>query len=133
DKLISTSSGAGHSIEKSLSKLFVEPVIVHITNNRRLMISSQHRAGSLHLRLHHMFLNANAEVLRALGTYLRRRTRKSAAIIDDFIDSHRHLIRQESAPCHVQSTGAVYDLTKLFTALNAEFFENKAKARITWG
>ncbi|QQR90595.1 MAG: hypothetical protein IPJ88_02295 [Myxococcales bacterium] len=133
EKLISYPSVMEQVIEKNLNKLFDQPVFVHITDNRRLMISSQHRGGHLHVRLHHMFLNADAIVLRALGTYLRRRTRKSASIIDDFIASHRHLIRQNERNCELRSTGAVYDLSAIFDELNSECFEKKACAGITWG
>ena len=108
-----------------------------ITNNRSSMLAfNPGPRNTAEIRLHRMFLSAGPEAIRALGLWLkRRRCKRSAAVIDDFISKNRHLIpdqkRHKIVGYRVQ--GHVHDLRTLYNEVNAEFFSDSVDVPITWG
>lgn len=123
-----------HSALEDLTGMTLRLVI---TNNRSSMLSfNPGPDDSAEVRVHRMFLSAGPEVIRALGLWLkRRRCKRSAAVIDDFIRQNRHLIpdqqRHRAITCRVE--GHVHDLQRLYDEVNAEFFSDSVDVPITWG
>ena len=58
--------GARQALERRLALGAHRPVFVSVTDNRRNMISYANRGGVLRARVHHMFLDAPADVQDAL-------------------------------------------------------------------
>lgn len=121
-------------LQQQLAALLAEPVALRITDNQRTMISARREANGLKLRLHHMFLHADASVLRALARYLQRRDRRASARLGHFIDAERHRIRRR--PPHsgpLRTAGRHHELQGIFDRINARYFGGVCDARITWG
>jgi hypothetical protein len=108
---------------------------VLVTDNVHTMVSIKRGDGVVTFRLHHMFLEAPAVVLRALGRYAERQDRDSARMLREFIDSNERRVRKrESArPISVDVEGKYHNLQELFDGLNEAYFGGSIKARITWG
>src|SRR5262249_30334345 len=136
-----------------------------LTDNRRTILSVRpgrtralrERAGvPLHLRIHHSFVAAGEEVLRAVAAFLaspRRgdgpagftgEHRGSLAITRDPFNRQRPPAGVESGPggprrarrprrIAVQPVGNVHDLRNISEDLNQRYFEGRLKVRITWG
>ena len=107
-----------------------------VTNNSSsLMAFYPDRAGrSARLRIHHMFLTADTQVIGALATWLtHRRHKRSAALIDAFIRSNEHLIQRAARTRRLRTTGNVHDLASYFDELNATEFGGGVATPITWG
>ena len=108
-----------------------------LTDNSHTVMSVKHHpvSGEVALRMHHMFLEADHDVLKALAAWLRKPScRRSGAVIDRFIRDNRHLVRRRGSTARrLQTKGAVYDLRRLFDDVNAAHFGGSIAAAITWG
>jgi hypothetical protein len=104
-----------------------------ITDNSTSIMSSGFKGGVISLRLHRMFLNADAGVLNEIVMFVRQRRCKTPLI--------RRYIRENSAllkTCppkivKVATKGRHHDLTAAFSRLNCDYFGGRVTALITWG
>jgi hypothetical protein len=115
-----------------------EPVKLTVHDNRSTMVSFRRAAGTLHVRVHHMFLDAPGEVVRALGAFASTsrgavaRRREASRQIDRFVRAQRDRIGAPRVG-RLQPRGRVHDLAVLFDRLNASQFGGVIEARIGWG
>jgi len=125
------------SLRYQFEALFDAPVNLKVTNNVSSMVTFKpaNRTEPIQLRLHRMFLWAPPHVVKAMGTWLtRNRCKRSGAVIDEFISTHRHLVdSRKSRPVKTRTTGEFFDLSELFDEVNSEQFENNIDAPVTWG
>jgi len=121
-----------------LSGQLGEPVKLTVHDNRSTMVSFRRSGGSLQFRVHHMFLDAPGEVLRALGAFAgtargaAARRREASRRIDQFVRAQRDRIGAPRVG-RLQPRGRVHDLAAIFERLNASQFEGVVEARIGWG
>jgi hypothetical protein len=125
---------AERELRAKLEETLRKPVSVKIHNNRSTMISFRQLDDRLHLRLHRMFLAADATVVSALADFAGRRGRRSGsgALLDSFIKAHQGEIRQGRL-LHSDPRGRFHDLEATFGRLNVRFFEGAIQASIGWG
>jgi hypothetical protein len=125
--------GARQSLERRLRAAFPGPVVLSITDNRHSIITHRVQRGTLHARVHHMFLEAPAPVADALVRYVTRGDRDASAILGDYIDENgfRLVRRRRNAP--LMSKGKHHDLLAIYETLNARYFGDGINALITWG
>lgn len=122
------------ALEQRLSLLCNRPLSVILTDNGRTMISTRQQGRSLVVRVHHMFLDAPADVIAALGQYLTRSNPSASQRLFAYIKSQRARIRK--APVRrvkVRAMGTHHDLQEILDTLNADYFAGGVSARITWG
>jgi len=114
-----------------------EPVKLTVHDNRSTMVSFRRLGGGLHLRVHHMFLEAPGEVVRALAAFAgsargaASRRREASRRIDRFVRDQRERIGAPRVG-RLQPRGRVHDLAALFDRLNASEFGGAVQARIGW-
>jgi hypothetical protein len=108
---------------------------VIITDNLRTMMSVKRGHGVYTFRLHHMFIDAPPMVLRAVVRYAERQDSEASELLRAFIDANEDAIRQRSEPrsVAVDVEGRHHNVQEIFDELNAHYFANSIKARITWG
>ncbi len=125
--------GARQSLERRLRVAFAGPVVLSITDNRHSIITHRVQKGTLHARVHHMFLDAPLGVIDALVRYVTRGDRDASATLGDFIDDNgfRLARRKRGAPLHTK--GKHHDLLALFEKTNDRYFGGSMNALITWG
>ena len=107
-----------------------------LTNNHYSMISVRRKTDGYRLRLHRMFVDAEARVVRALARYVVHNDRRASTLLGEYIEEHQHIIRQqERRPRHIRlrTTGRHHDLRAIYDRLNAQMFAGELEARITWG
>lgn len=113
-------------------------VRVTLTDNRYTMISVRRlkREQRFDVRLHLMFADADPVIVRALAKYVADNDREASHVLGDFIDNNNDYVRGRSrrSPSQVIFTaGEYHDLRATFDRLNAQYFDNKIEAAITWG
>ena len=125
------------TLQSELEQRTGEPIEIIVTDNSSSIMSFKSARGGTpaSLRIHRMFLTANSGVMEALSIWLtRRRNKKSAAILDEFIKSNEHLIRAGTERrIRVRTQGAFVDLQRLFDEVNKEHFDASVQSSITWG
>ena len=111
------------------------PVRLSVTDNRSTMVSFRRSAHALQLRLHHMFLDAPEDVVRAVADYAGRGNRLAGVILDDYIRGQQPRIRQErhAAEADLDPQGRCFNLQEMFAQLNRTYFQNTIQARVGWG
>ena len=122
----------------ALEDTLLERVRLTVHDNRSTMLSYQRRESGVKVRLHHMFLDAPEDVVRAIADFAcgrlipAARRRSAGARIDAYVKEHRRRIGEPRAD-RVNPRGEVHDLQAIFDRLNAEHFEGRIDARIGWG
>jgi len=121
-------------------------VQVTLTDNRYTMISvrriapgtdkARPRDRRYEVRLHHMFVDADPVIVRALARYVSDNDADASRVLGDFIDANSDHVRGRSrrAPAQlILTAGEHHDLRSIFDELNERYFGNKIEAAITWG
>ncbi len=129
---------AAERLADSLAGLLAEPVRLTVHDNRSTMVSFRRRPGVVHYRVHHMFLEAPEDVIRALAAFAGQargraaRRRAAGSRIDAYVRTHRGRIAPPR-PARVDPRGRHHDLQAIFDRVNAEHFGGAVAARIGWG
>jgi predicted metal-dependent hydrolase len=110
---------------------------VRVTDNSSTLLSVRHEVAgrSARLSLHHLFLDAPEEVLKALAHWIKHpKSKAQGPVLDAYIRSQRHKVRPKTRRrITLVTQGLVYDLKMLYAEVNAAHFSNRIKAWITWG
>jgi len=121
------------ALERRLTAAFPGPVLLSITDNRHSMISHSTERGVLHVRVHHMFLDAPPDVLDMLVLYLTRGDRLASVGVGRFIEDASSRIVRHTPRSSLDTKGKVHDLLTIFEDVNARYFDSSVTALITWG
>jgi hypothetical protein len=121
----------------TLAGLLAERVRLTVHDNRSTMVSFRRETGAVHYRVHHMFLDAPDEIVRALAAFagvsrIARARRAAGSRIDAFVRHNRARISVPRAD-RLEARGRVHDLQAIFERLNEAHFEGRIEARIGWG
>jgi hypothetical protein len=107
-----------------------------VTDNRYTMISVKREKGLFRLRLHHMFLDADHDIVRALGRYVAHNDRDASHLLSRFIDINSRKIRRarrrRPTVFTIETRGEIHDLQEIYDDLNIRYFAGGIEARITW-
>lgn len=126
-----------NSLREDLERILGQPVRLKMTDNTSTVMTVKRAPAGMpvHLRLHHMFLGAGPQIIRALALWIRSaRAKESAKLVDRFIRENRHQIRTpRKRPADLVTRGAVHDLASLYDSVNQECFGGAVDASITWG
>ncbi len=108
-----------------------------VTENSSTMMSVKHvkRGSVARLRVHRMFVTAPDAVVRALGSWVTlRKNESAAAVLNEYIRTHRSLIREKRPRREpVKTEGRHFDLDALYREVNRDCFCDEVTAKITWG
>jgi hypothetical protein len=121
-----------------LGELLGERVRLTVHDNRSTMVSFRRCTDLVHYRVHHMFLDAPQEVVRALATFAgpsrgtAARRRDAGTRIDAFVRAQRARIGPPRLD-RLQPLGRAHDLQAIFDRLNRTEFGGAIDARIGWG
>lgn len=119
---------------RSLADRLGQPVRLVVTDNRSTMLSAKPKGGRLEVRLHHMFLTADEDILSAVGDYLSDGRRAAAAVIDRFVEKNRARFVSGSRPqSELHAAGHHHDLRALVDDLGRRHFGGRVDVRIKWG
>lgn len=119
-------------LERRLAELMRSEVALAFTDNGRTMVSARHRDGVAHVRLHHMFAEADETTVRAVARFLTDGHGPASGQLQRFIRQHGDRIRRRVARAFVRADGHHHDLHAMFEQLNARYFDHGVEARIGW-
>jgi hypothetical protein len=125
--------GARQSLERKLRTAFCGPVVLSITDNRHSIITHRIQRGTLHARVHHMFLDAPNLVTDALVRYVTRGDREASAVLGDYIDDNGFRLARRKRTAALVTKGRHHDLLALYQKVNDRYFGGTINALITWG
>ena len=121
-------------LERELSARFGSPVRIAITDNTRTMVSARHRAGVAFVRLHRMFVSADAQTLDYVVRFLKRRDARAVAALRAYVaDNQGQVRRRRSRRLMLSAIGRHHDLGAIYEELNARYFDGGVEAHIGWG
>ncbi len=126
--------GARQSLERRLTAASPgTPVSVSVTDNTHAMITHRYEGGVLRVRVHHMFLDAPANVQEALIRYVIRGDREASVLISRYIETNGHRVARRSRHIKLNPRGQHHDLLDIFQQLNDRYFDGAVDACVTWG
>ena len=123
-------------LQEIISRLVGKPVEVTVTDNSHAMITVRWSNPGYTVRVHHMFLEARAPVLKALASFIGTRRARPSPILREFVAAHAEKIKRAPARMRriaVRTAGRYFDLREIFARVNREFFNGQVDCRITWG
>jgi len=121
------------ALEAWLQRLCGVEFSLVLSDNERTMISTRRQAGRMVVRVHHMFLDADAHTLAALARYLNKSDSSASGVLFDFVKQHRDRIRKTSTRrMLLRSEGQHHGLQEIFERVNRTYFGGQVQARITW-
>ena len=119
---------------RALAERLGQAVRLVVTDNRSTMLSAKSKGGRLEVRLHHMFLTANEDILSAVGDYLGDGEPRAAATIDRFVEQNRARFVAASRPqSELRPQGRHHDLGRIVEVLGQRHFGGHVDVSITWG
>jgi len=108
-----------------------------VTDNRRSLMVVRHtpQPGEAKVRLHHMFLDAPEDLLKAVAHWIKHpRSGRNDPLFRAFFAEKGALIRPpRKTPLTLEALGLHHDLRRLFDEENARWFDGRITARIGWG
>ena len=120
-------------LARRLSAVLGVPVHLRLNDNRATLVSFRRGPEGLKLRVHHLFLGAPDEVVRAMARYAGRNDAAAREVLESYAHSRRTLVRRERRPGKpLRSRGRCFDLHALFARLNAAYFDGRVRVDIGW-
>lgn len=121
------------NFQKFLEYAAVRKIDVKINDNRSTMLSVKWMPKPK-ISLHRMFLKAPENILEDLTHYLKGNKKQLSPLIKAYIEKNLHDLdySHELNPSKLYTQGKVYDLKKIYTDLNTEYFNQKLNLHITW-
>ena len=121
-------------LKHTLESLLEASVRLTVTDNRRAMVSGFRKDETYHLRLHHMFLDADGEVIASLAGYLSGNGRSSRERLKVFFRENREKIRRDPVrPKHRGPCGEhVVHLEACYRRINDKYFSGQVDCPICW-
>jgi hypothetical protein len=123
-------------LAERISQILDERVRLTVTDNTSTMVSFRRHSSVVALRVHHMFLEAPEDVVRALAHYAAGSRPRAGAVIDSWVRRNEERVRQARAERQARGLvpgGLHHDLQSIFRALNRAHFGGAIEARIGWG
>jgi hypothetical protein len=125
-------------LEHALSALLPsgKTLSLTLTDNRYSMVAVRRAPIGYRVRVHRMFARLERGIVRALARYVVHNDRRASGLLGEYIERNKHIIRmQPRRPRQVtiRTSGRTHDLRQIFDELNAQYFDGKMEARITWG
>jgi hypothetical protein len=122
------------SWSRALAERLGQPIRLVVTDNRSTMLAARPKGGRLEVRLHHMFLTADENILDAVGDYLADSDGRAAGVIDRFVEQNRARFVASGPPQEaLRSEGRHHDLRAIADDLARRHFGGEVDVRITWG
>jgi predicted metal-dependent hydrolase len=123
----------GAQLEYLFEKGLGRPVRLVLTRNSSSMLSAHVREGLMSVRLHEMFLSADADVIDEIVGFIGNKRRR-IPLFRRFIRENSSAIREKpSRKVTIRTSGRHHDLREMYNEVNREYFLESVDAMITWG
>ena len=126
------------SLDESFLKGHLETVTgktidLSITDNSTSILSVRTRNTHVSVRLHHMFLKADNNVLKEISDFVKDRKREMP-YVRSFIKQHSSSLKTKaSRQILLRTDGRHHNLLNIYESVNRQYFEGRIMCSITWG
>jgi hypothetical protein len=121
------------ALKDHLQKAAGKKISLALTDNSTSMISATAKDGVLNVRLHRMFLQADAGLLDEIAAFIRRKKSKTP-LIRNFIKLNSCLVKKgRKRNLSLRQLGKYHDLRIPAASVNKEYFGGRITAPVTWG
>ncbi|MDP1879733.1 MAG: hypothetical protein Q8K60_02175 [Parachlamydiaceae bacterium] len=122
------------SLQEKLENELGKKLKLKINDNRSTMLSVKWEADYTKVSLHKMFLKAPQNIMQALACYLKGEHKVLAPSIKNYIETQvsRLDYSHELDLSKLETKGKFYDIQKIYTNLNQEYFDEPLNLHITW-
>lgn len=128
-------SNSKDTLRDFLEKITRKSVSLTLTDNSISMLSIKKKNNLFSVRMHWMFLNADNEIIREIGNFIK--TRKcQTPLIRKFISENQSCLKNKerhSKQFSIQTQSRFHKLREIFDSLNNEYFGGRITATISWG
>jgi len=124
------------NLQGDISSRVNKPVHLTITDNAYSVISIRPSTDGYNIRLHHMFLEADGDILTSLAHFIKSRRKRSPSVLRTFVKANSTKMKKSARRSRrtvLRHRGRFFDLKRLFDEVNSEYFENDIDCLITWG
>jgi hypothetical protein len=129
DEALPRAAGLAHQ----LSALLKLPVHLTLTDNRATLVSFRRLPEELRLRVHHLFLEAPEDVVRAIAAFVGRGDTSAQALLEEYTREKRERVRRTRRPgAPLKARGQCFDLRAIYERLNTTHFQGRIQADIGW-
>ncbi|NGX31757.1 MAG: hypothetical protein K940chlam8_01138 [Chlamydiae bacterium] len=130
-KKLQSSVDVANPLIETLKKHFPK-LTLKIQANRSSILTMQHSFRHLSVSMHHLFLDADHQMIEALVTYFKkgRGAKQASFLINAFIEEKRHLIEDKKEALITQ--GNVYDLLELYEKTKSIYFNDCIEVDVTY-
>jgi hypothetical protein len=110
-----------------------------MTDNRTVLLSVKRdpRHRRYGVRLHRLFADLPAPLVRVLASFIENNDRASSLALNRYLDESADALvplrRARPARTAIRTSGRCHDLRPIFDELNARYFESEIRCGITWG
>ena len=120
-------------LEQRLGQLLGQQVVLTFTDNARTMLSARKQDHVTQVRLHHMFIAADDNVVMAVARYLSGGGSAASQHLSRFIETHRARIRNaQRTTAPLRAAGHYHDLVAIMQSINTRYFDGAVEAKIGW-
>ncbi|MCY1046688.1 hypothetical protein OV208_35620 [Corallococcus sp. bb12-1] len=114
-------------LARSVSALLGLPVHLRLTDNRATLVSFRKLPEGVRLRMHHLFLDAPAPVVRAIAGYVAGDA-GAREVLEAFSLAQKGQVRRERKPgAPLRSRGRCFDLRAVHARLDATYFDGRVR------
>jgi len=109
---------------------------LRLTENRYTIISVERGRERYRVRVHRMFADVEARLVRALARYVVHNDQRASRLLSEHIERHQDQIRRSPRRARrvvLRTRGQTHDLKAVYDRLNRRYFSGKLDLRITWG
>lgn len=108
-------------------------ISLSITDNTCSILSVRATGSHVAVRLHHMFLRADNNVLNEIAEFVMNRKREMP-YVRRFIKQHSSSLKAKSKrQVTLKTSGRAHDLMDVYETVNKQYFEGEIRCSITWG
>lgn len=114
-------------------KITNKTISLTITDNSSTMLSVRKKGKAILVRLHRMFLDAQADVIKEIAEFITSR-KSETPLLRKFIKQNSNRVKK-IAPKRItiKPLGKYHNLDEIYESLNNEYFEGTLSCPITWG
>ncbi|MBF0568740.1 MAG: hypothetical protein HQK95_07705 [Nitrospirae bacterium] len=110
------------------------PVALTLTNNSTSMLSLRHGPkGDIYIRIHRMFLDAGAAVIKEIADFVINRGKRTPLIREFIRNNHSSPEKPSRRQRAITHEGKHHNLKLIYDCLNEEYFNRRLALDITWG
>jgi len=121
------------SLEEALRDMTGRSISLTVTDNSTSVLSVRSCSRGFRVRLHRVFLDAGAEVIREVAGFITGGVRKTPLIRQHIRAWSEALSQKQPRSRKLRSAGRCYDLGDIYHRLNSEYFGGALNSAIGWG